>query len=341
MLRFGMWLALGFAAILLVLLVAGAITESVLESRERSAYPPPGRLIDVGGHRLHIHCEGPTGPSPTVILDAGGTAFSTTWALIQPEAAKTARVCSYDRGGMGWSESGPLPRNGQTAAQELHALLLHSGEVGPFLLVGHSYGGIVIRKFFEMYPDDVAGMVFVDPSFPEQRSILSPGELERIDAHIQRLHRLSFMGRVGFSRLYPVFLEQVLPPTGYELYDTVRSWPRHIRASAHELERMDESLGDPAFESQDFGDRPMIVLSENAGPDRDRLRFKREEHRRLANRSTRGIHIVVDGASHISFVTDPGHAEVVVTAINEVLTVSRQPARRSLGVGGSSVTGHQ
>jgi pimeloyl-ACP methyl ester carboxylesterase len=324
LLRVGLWFVLGFAGIVLVLLVAGTITESVLESREEEAYPAPGRLIDLGDHRLHIHCEGPAGVSPTVVLEAGGTAFSTTWALIQSQAAKSARVCSYDRAGLGWSESGHQPRNAETAARELHALLLAAGEAGPYLLAGHSYGAIIIRKYFEVYPDDVTGMVFVDPSFPRQRSLLSPSELEQVDAHIRRLHRLSLLGRFGISRLYPSFLEQVLPPTGFELYDTIRAWPRHIRASALELERMDESLGDPALKSQDFGDRPLIVLSENASPNRDRLRFKREEHRRLANRSTRGIHIVVDGASHISFVTDPAHAEVIVTAITEVLAVSKQ-----------------
>jgi pimeloyl-ACP methyl ester carboxylesterase len=319
--RVGKPVALGLAVVLLALLVVGAITETVFEFRERRAYRPPGRLIDVGGHRLHIHCEGPAGAAPTVVLEAGGTAFSTSWALVQSQAAKDARVCSYDRAGLGWSEPGPLPRSAENASRELHSLLLHSGEEGPYLLVGHSYGGIIIRKFFAMYPDDVAGLVFVDPSFPRQRSFLSPSERERIDAQIRRLHTLSIVGRLGFSRLYPNLLAEIMPPTGYEPYDTIRSWPRHLRASAHELERMDESLGDPDLESQDFDDRPMIVLSENATRDRDRLRLKREAHRRLTDRSTRGIHIVVDGASHVSFLTNPGHAAVVVTAISEVLSV--------------------
>lgn len=320
--RFAKKYVFTFFGALCLLLVAGAITQNVLESRELDRFPPPGRWIDLGDHRLHINCVGPTGASPTIVLDAGGIAFSTTWGLIQPEVAKTARVCSYDRAGLGWSEPGPRPRNAEAAAIELHLLLLQSGETGPYLLVGHSYGGIVIRKYFDMHPNSVAGLVFVDPSFPKQRSLLSPVERDQIAEQLQRLRVLSFLGRFGISRLYPNFLEQTLPPTGYELFDTLRSWPRHIGASVDELERMDESLGYPAFATQDFEDRPMIVLSENVSSDRDKLRVKREEHRRLADRSQRGVHIVVDGASHISFVTDPRHAAVVVTAINEVLAAS-------------------
>lgn len=314
---------LGSLGILLFLLGSGAATEWILEHGELDAYPPPGRLIDAGGHRLHIQCTGPTGASPTVVLDADSAAFSAVWALIQKEAAKTARVCSYDRAGLGWSEPGPRPRNAATAARELQVLLLHSGETGPYVLVGHSYGGIVIRKYVDATPEEVAGLVFVDPSFPRRGSLRSRSEREQGDHHIQRLHRLTLLGRLGILRVYPELLDEALPPTGHKLYDSIRSWPRHIQATAHELERMDESLGDPAFESQDFGDRPVIVLSENAGKDRVRLRSKREEHRRLADRSQRGAHIVVDGASPLSFLTDPGHAMVVVTAINEVLNASR------------------
>ncbi len=150
--------------------------ELLLESRELATYPPPGRMVDIGGHRLHIQCDGPAGASPTVILETGGNAFSAAWGLIQPEVAKLTRVCSYDRAGLGWSDSGPSPRIAETAAQELHRLLQNAERTGPFVLVGHSYGGIVIRKYFDLFPDDVAGLAFVDPSNPKQRSVLSSEE---------------------------------------------------------------------------------------------------------------------------------------------------------------------
>ncbi len=131
---------------------------------------------------------------------------------------------------------------------------------------------------------------------------------------------LGRLGRFGLNRLFPPPQNEALP----ELYKTITAWPRHLSASADELLHMDRSLEDPAFPSQDFGERPIIVLSESATrDDRERWRFKIQQHRLLANRSARGVHIIVDGASHISFLTHPEHASVVVTAIDELLAVVR------------------
>jgi pimeloyl-ACP methyl ester carboxylesterase len=316
-------LSIGLLASVLVLLGAGATTEFLLELRELAAFPPPGRLVDIGGHRLHIQCDGPEGASPTVILEAGGNAFSAAWGLIQPEVANLTRVCSYDRAGLGWSDSGPSPRIAETAAEELHELLLNAREKGPFVLVGHSYGGVVIRKYFDLYPDDVAGLAFVDPSNRKQRSVLSDEERERLSQSIRDMRWHGRRGRFGLNRLFPPPQNEALP----ELYKTITAWPRHLIASADELLNMDRSLEDPAFPSQDFDDRPVIVLSESATrDDRERWRFKIQQHRLLTQRSEQGVHIIVEGASHISFMTNPEHAGVVVTAIDELLAVVRDPS---------------
>jgi pimeloyl-ACP methyl ester carboxylesterase len=125
--------------------------------------PPPGRLIDVGGWKLHLNCTGDARPSRAiVILEAGAGDFSVDWSLVQPGVARFARVCSYDRAGSGWSELGPQPRTMTQIAYELHTLLDKAGERPPYVLVGHSFGGGVVRLYRLKYPADVAGVVLVD-----------------------------------------------------------------------------------------------------------------------------------------------------------------------------------
>src|SRR6266540_3954300 len=136
----------GLVGLIVVLGLVGVIYESAAEAADVRAYPPPGQLVDVGGYRLHINCVG-TG-SPTVVIDAGWGDWSASWSSwVQPEVAKTTRVCTYDRAGMGFSEPGSLPRTAEQFAKELHTLLLHADIPGPYVLVGHSLGGLPVRVF--------------------------------------------------------------------------------------------------------------------------------------------------------------------------------------------------
>jgi pimeloyl-ACP methyl ester carboxylesterase len=127
--------------------------------------PPPGRLIDVGGHRLHLNCVG--AGAPAVIFDAALGASSLSWSLVQPRVAAITTACTYDRAGFGWSEAGPLPRTAGRVAEELHTLLERSGLEQPFVLVGHSFGGLVARLFALRHPDAVAGLILIEPAIPE------------------------------------------------------------------------------------------------------------------------------------------------------------------------------
>ncbi len=122
----------------------------------------PGKLVDIGGRKLHLHCTG--AGSPTVVLVAGGSAYAIDWALVQPEIAKSTRVCSYDRAGLGWSDGGPKDETVEQTVGDLHAMLVKSGERGPFILVGASIGGIYIQAYQHSYPDEVAGLVFSNSS---------------------------------------------------------------------------------------------------------------------------------------------------------------------------------
>jgi len=151
------------AATLVVLLwVAGAVYQALSERRDLREHPAPGELVDVGGHRLHLHCVG--SGEPTVLLEAGLGNDVNHWSLVQPAVAEFTRVCAYDRAGLGWSDPGPLPRDAPRVVDELGRLLERSGESPPYVLVGHSNGGPYVRLYAAAHPERVAGLVLVDPN---------------------------------------------------------------------------------------------------------------------------------------------------------------------------------
>jgi len=139
-----------------------ALAQGCTQAPAVREYPPPGRLIDIGGRKLHLYCAG-TG-SPTVILVAGGSAFSIDWALVQPKVAQDTRVCSYDRAGLAWSDPGPADETVEQTISDLHILVKRSGEKGPCVLVGASVGGIYIQAYQRAFPKEVAGLVFSNAS---------------------------------------------------------------------------------------------------------------------------------------------------------------------------------
>lgn len=138
-------------ALIVVLVTAGFIYENISETRDRRFNPMPGQLIDIGGYKLHIDCQGQG--TPTVVLDSGLGESFITWRKVQPKISEFTRVCSYDRAGLGYSDSSPHARTGKDIAEELHALLQHVGLAGPIILVGHSAGGYNVRVYTSLYPD--------------------------------------------------------------------------------------------------------------------------------------------------------------------------------------------
>src|ERR687898_2700183 len=184
--RFMQWIGrvlLWLIVALLVLAVVGAIYQAIATERAERAYPPPGEMVDVGGYSLHINCVGQGGP--TVLLDAGSGLFSAQWVRVQREVSKTTRVCAYDRAGMGWSEMGPDPRDARQITGELHTLLNNAGIEEPYVLVGHSFGGMYMQTYAARYPDEVAGVALVDSSTGPDQFGQRPGAREGNEAQRQ------------------------------------------------------------------------------------------------------------------------------------------------------------
>lgn len=156
---------LGGGIFIAILMAIGWSSQAIFSQYEAGKYSPPGQLIDVYGHKMHIHCTG-TG-SPTVVLDTGLGLPAASFGPLQRELAQTTRVCSYDRAGYGFSEPGPLPRTSRQAVSELHALLNNAHEEGPFILIGHSLGGLNVRLFQNVFPADTLGLILLDAAAEE------------------------------------------------------------------------------------------------------------------------------------------------------------------------------
>jgi pimeloyl-ACP methyl ester carboxylesterase len=235
--------------------------ESKAEAADALTYPPPGQMVDVGGYRLHINCTG-TG-SPTVVIDAGWGDFSTSWTAVQSEAAKTTQVCTYDRAGSGWSDPGPLPRNALQYAKELHSLLHNANIPGPYVLAGHSLGGIPVRVFTDMYPSEVAGVVLIDSMVPEQFTSASKETTTQAGSPSRSFSFLPSLARIGAVRLFSRVLG--LAPAELPVQEAKAYLSRVVRPTSLQA-YMDDGHGVPASGAQakavkTFGDIPLIVLT--------------------------------------------------------------------------------
>src|SRR5215203_7176855 len=197
----GLWIRRGFVWTivgLLALALIGAIYQIVATEIDQRAYSPPGEMVNVKGHLMHINCVGEG--SPPVILEAANLGMSAHWVRVQQQLTKSTRVCAYDRAGMGWSETGPEPRDAKRISSELHTLLGGADSEGPYVLVGHSYGGLYARMYAARYPNQVAGLVLVDSSHPEQFTRSPEGRA--MYEQIRRLGAvLPFLTRLGVIRL--------------------------------------------------------------------------------------------------------------------------------------------
>ena len=253
-----LWLGASLA-LLLSLVLFGAVYESKAEASDAVKYPPPGEMVDVGGYRLHINCSG--SGSPTVVIDAGWGDWSTAWEFVQSEVAKTTRVCTYDRAGLGWSEAGPLPRDAVQFAKELHILLQNAHVPGPYVMAGHSLGGLPVRVFVDMYPSDTAGVVLIDSMTPPQFTAHPTEDQSQSGPQSQPASFLTLLARFGVVRLLAKPLGIISSSSPAEEASNSRLVrPANIQAYISEGQGMPAS-GAEASAAKSFGDLPLIVLT--------------------------------------------------------------------------------
>ena len=247
--------------VVLVLAIATLIAGSVAKANLAKQYPAPGQLVDVGGYKMHINCTGQG--SPTVILAGGSLEYSLFWALVQPEVAGFTRACSYDRAGYGWSESSPRPRTATIMVEELHTLLTNGKIEGPYVLVGHSLGGMTMRVYAQKYPDEVAGLVLVDSLHEEQISRLPDIQQRLLQEVLGQARMLAILSSTGLMALAPQNIPNPgVPDEAYTQLQATSATSGSFKTNVAELNVMEESCAEVrALHITSFGNLPLIVLS--------------------------------------------------------------------------------
>ena len=312
------WLLYPVLAVLGLAAIGGGY-ETAREAADATAYPMPGRLIDVGGHRLHLHCTG--SGSPTVVLEPGAGDFSSVMGWIAPAVADDTRVCVYDRAGRGWSEPADDPQDGTQIASDLHTLLQRGNVPGPYVLAGHSFGALYTLTFAARYPDEVAGMVLMDSTNPASQPQPEEESADDGDSY-DALGRISALGsitaRVGLARLVGYFGYDSLPTRSRDEVRASSATANYVDSYIDEYVQGNASVAEAASLT-DFGDKPLIVLTAGVGSDAAHS----ASQDRLATLSGNSVHRVIDGASHADLILEKKYAAISTQAILDVVASVR------------------
>lgn len=309
---------------LLIALAALVLWQNVLAALESRARVR-GRMVDAGGHRVRMIVSGTDRAGPTVLLECGiGGSTAASWAWEQRDLERFAPVVSYDRAGLGESDPGPMPRDGERLVAELHTALDHAGIRPPYVFVGHSYGGLLARLFTEHYPTEVAGAVLVESSTP-RASTAAPGPIRRYG---KLLPLAPWAARLGLMRLYVTFahtdVDRLPEPERREQRAFLCS-SRHWAGVVRELRAWGPLTNPESARTHGFGSRPLAVLTaEKSAHAWDGWAATQEAAARLSSDS---VHEIVPGATHGSAVTDSASAAFVSAAIRKVVTAVREGRR--------------
>jgi pimeloyl-ACP methyl ester carboxylesterase len=334
----GLWrwlkrIVLGFVGLVVLIIVGGAVYEQVARAQARHDFPPKGRLVDIGGRRMHLDCRGEG--APTVVLEAGlDSNGSLAWSAVHDKLAAVTRTCAYDRAGVMWSDPKKTPQNADAVADDLHATLAAARETGPFVMVGHSLGGPYLMSFTRKFGTEVAGVVFVDASHPDQAARFAaagvpnppPSDLPRI---------LAGSTWLGWTRMIDMPPQPNVPAW---MAAAVKAYASTSMAAAVAENEAFTQSALQAGKLRDLGDRPLVVLTADKptadetlatiGETRAQADAQTRAWRALqddeATWSTHSRHQVVADASHYIQFDRP---DVVIAAVEEVVAAVRAKRR--------------
>jgi pimeloyl-ACP methyl ester carboxylesterase len=309
------WLLYPILAVLLVASIGGGY-ETVREWLDATAYPAPGRLIDVGGHQLHLNCTG--SGSPTVVLEPGGGASSSDVAWIAPVVARDTSVCVYDRAGRGWSEATDSPQDGAHIAADLHTLLQRADIPGPYVLAGHSFGGLYVQSFAAQFPDQVAGMVLLDSTAPKPGPA-APTDTQSSQAVGRLAELVSAVAHLGVGRAIAQFSGGTLPPRTLDEADANASTARSIASSIKEYLAEANTSMQQASALTTLGSKPLIVVTADEAQSDPEWQSKQD---RMATLSTNSLHRHAH-ATHQSLLADEADSAAASQAIRDVVAAVR------------------
>lgn len=304
--------------VLLGLLIALFFYQIVATIIDDNRYPPSGELVDIGGYKLHLNASG--SEKPTVVLDAGLSGTSLGWSLIQPEVSKFAKVCSYDRAGYGWSDPSPLKRTSLNIAKELHALLIKANIPGPYILVGHSFGGTNMLMFADLYPNETLGVILVDAVHEDLlKELPDPPEsfFNKLTDHPKMQW---FLAAIGYKRLKgpPERIKDMFIPFPKEIQDKYIAQMNktlYTQTVNQESEYLEESLAQLDERKVHLKDIPLIVITAGILADGDEGKRWASLQKNLLAKSNRSKQIIAENSDHMINHHQP---QIIVDAIREL-----------------------
>lgn len=328
-------------------LLGGAAYQALGVRQDRRRFPPPGRYVQLESHRLHFQDMGEG--SPAIVLESGLMSTVLTWNQLQAKLAKSARVVSYDRAGLGWSDLGPEPRNAERIVEELRELLRRTGVPPPYVLVGHSFGGLTMHLFAARYSQEVCGVVLVDPVAAAEWHPASERDRHRVEIGAKICRRAATLSHTGLIRFTAALVQSGakgaangliraiskgapsdsnstespwfwnLPASERAMAPVFWTQPKFCRAIASQLERLPESASQVIAAGR--LDKPLVVISAGNASARHLA-----EHRAIAEQSPRGRHVTADRSGH--WITED-QPELVIEAILEMVSLAREESRMS------------
>jgi pimeloyl-ACP methyl ester carboxylesterase len=312
-----------FGSVILTLGLAsfGAIYQVIASGIDERTYPPQGQMVDIGGRRIHLVMMGKDTVQPTVILEGGMASFSSNFFWIQNELAATTRVVAYDRAGLGWSDPSSEPHDAQQSARDLHTALQKAGIYAPYVVAGHSYGGLVVRAFADLYSNEVVGMVLIDASHPDQWAHMPVSRGGKLNGRLNLL--TAFLARLGVVRLFQLenALSRGLPERQAAEMRAILAKPESWQTSGEVLLIWNERTRPQINQARSLGSLPLAVISVTEQPIYGDVLTSLQND--LVSLSSNSIHTTAAGATHEGLVAERDHAKVVVATIRRVLEAVR------------------